>query len=470
MKQLFIALFALLILTACNSPEQKTTPSESSFPLQAYVETPDDAFRYEISETVRGESWTEYRIYMVSGTWLTKEEVDEPEWWHWLTMVVPDDIRETESLMHIGGGSKGDTIPIAAHEEMIRAALATGSVISHISNIPFQPIDFTGDQEDGVYEDELIAFGWSQFMEGGATEDLQIWLARFPMTRAVVRAMDVVQEICKSRHQEVDEFFVTGASKRGWTTWTVAAVDDRVMGISPVVIDLLNVIPSFQHHWQCYGEWAPAIDDYKNQGIMNWLDTDEFLAMLELVEPYQFLERLTMPKLLINATSDEFFVTDSWQFYWDDLQGKKYLQYVPNAGHGLHGSYLPENLVSFYHSTITDSEIPDLKWHISDNTIFAEVNPHSNYQIRLWEAVNEKDRDFKSYVVGDEAWKMETLEISEDGSYAISVSAPANGYKGALVEVVFNPDSDFPLTLTTGTVVAPDSYPFDPFKPDLSGK
>jgi len=469
MKQILIVFSALIILAACNSPEPDTK-TETPFPLKAYVETEDKAFRYEIVETVQAESWTEYRIYMVSGTWLTQEEVDETEWWHWLTMVVPDEIRETESLMYIGEGWRGDTIPIAANEEMIRAALATGSVVSHLSNIPFQPIDFKGDTVDGVFEDDLIAFAWLQFIEGGATEDLFMWLPRFPMTRAVVRAMDVVQEICKSNHQEVDGFFVTGASKRGWTTWDVAAADERVIGIAPVVIDLLNIIPSFHHHWQCYGEWAPAIDPYVNLGIMNWMETDEFLAMLKLVEPYQFLDRLTMPKLLINATCDEFFVTDSWKFYWKDLQGKNYLQYVPNVGHGLFGSYLPENLVSFYHSTITGTEIPDFKWHIKNDTIYAEADPESNYQIRLWEVVNTSARDFKSYVVGEEAWKMEAMEISENGSYTVPVTAPESGYKGTLLEIVFNPGSEFPLTLTTGTLITPDSYPFEPFRPDLSVK
>ena len=58
MKQTIIALIALIILAACSSPEEKTEPAESSFPLQAYVETADDAFRYEISETVLGEAWT----------------------------------------------------------------------------------------------------------------------------------------------------------------------------------------------------------------------------------------------------------------------------------------------------------------------------------------------------------------------------------------------------------------------------
>jgi PhoPQ-activated pathogenicity-related protein len=469
MKKLIIPIAAFIFLAGCRHPETVQV-TEAAFPLKAYVERADQAFRYEIRETVRGESWTEYRIRMVSGSWLTTKEVDEPQWWHWLTMVVPDELQESESLMLIGGGWRGDTIPLPATEEMIRAALATGSVISHISNIPFQPIDYTGDTVMGVFEDDLIAFAWLQFLKGGATEELQVWLPRFPMTRAVVRAMDVVQEICQTNDQQVDGFFVAGASKRGWTTWDVAAVDKRVIGISPVVIDLLNIIPSFQHHWQCYGEWAPAIDPYVTLGIMSWIETDEFARMLDLVEPYQFLDRLTMPKLLINATSDEFFVTDSWKFYWDDLMGDKYLQYVPNAGHGLHGSYLPENLVSFYHYIITGTPVPSFQWNISGDTIYAKVDAAEEYQIRLWEAVNPLGRDFKSYVVGDEAWQMKAMKASVNGQYIIPLPLPDEGYKGALVEVIFNPDSEYPLTLTSGTVVTPERYPFAPFVPGLPAK
>ena len=467
MKQLSVLFLSLIILTACTRKEPESGPPKDPFPLKAYVETEDKAFRYEIIETEKGETWTEYRVYMVSGTWLTEQEVDELEWWHWLTVVVPDGFKETESLMHIGGGWRGDTIPIAAREGMIQAALETGSVISHLSNIPFQPIDFKGDTLGGVFEDDLIAFAWLQYLKGGAAEDMQKWMPRFPMTRAVVRAMDVVQEICETRHRPVDGFFVTGASKRGWTTWDVAAVDERVIGAAPVVIDLLNVIPSFQHHWRCYGQWAPAIDPYVNLGIMNWMETEEFHALLGLVEPYEFLERLPMPKLLINATCDEFFVTDSWKFYWDDLQGENYLQYVPNVGHGLHGSYLPENLLSFYQKIITGTEIPEFTWSIGQDTIYAKVEPGSNYRIRFWEAHNDSARDFKIYVIGNEAWQMKALDVNQEGNYAVPVSAPEAGYKAALVEVVFDPDSEFPLTLTTGTLITPDTYPFDPFEPVL---
>ena len=29
--------------------------------------------------------------------------------------------------------------------------------------------------------------------------------------------------------------------QRGWTTWTTGAVDKRVIGIAPIVMDLLNI-------------------------------------------------------------------------------------------------------------------------------------------------------------------------------------------------------------------------------------
>ena len=34
------------------------------------------------------------------------------------------------------------SFPLKAYVEIIKASLATGTVISHLSNIPFQPINF----------------------------------------------------------------------------------------------------------------------------------------------------------------------------------------------------------------------------------------------------------------------------------------------------------------------------------------
>ncbi|MCK4751751.1 MAG: hypothetical protein KAT15_32065 [Bacteroidales bacterium] len=461
MKYFLIISLCCVVAVSCSSPD---TAPDSSFPLKDYVMAGDEAFSYAVLDSVIGENFKEYKVKMVSGTWLTEAEVEPAEWWHWVNIIIPDQVRENEAMMIIGGGDASDPGSLPSEDWLIQAAVATGSIIAHVSNIPFQPTDFKGDQKEGRYEDDLIAFGWRQYLESGASETHLEWLARFPMTRAVVRAMDVVQEISIAEQKLVEGFFVAGASKRGWTTWTTAAVDDRVIGMAPIVIDLLNIVPSFEHHWRCYGEWSPAVEEYVVEGIMDWMGSKEFNSLLETVGPYSFINELTMPKLLINGTCDEFFVTDSWKFYWDDLKDDKYLLYVPNANHGLQGTYQPASLVSFYNAVITETPIPEYSWSVSDDTIHMKVDPGTDYRINKWEAVNETDRDFRIYVIG-EVWQKEEINKQDDGEYVIHFTQPESGFKAGLVEVVFNPDTDFPLYFTSGTLVTPDVYPFEPFQP-----
>ena len=458
MSTVFVFSACLFILSGCTSPHNNH--------MKDYVTKADPAFRYEVAETFNGEGWTEHRVKMVSGTWLTKQEVNHPEWWHWVTIVVPNEVTETEALMVIGGGSTEDEKPQAANELLVQAAVGTKSIIAEISNIPFQPLNYVNDEKDDRFEDDLIAYGWRQYLEGGAKDEDVEWLARLPMTRAVVRAMDVVQEISAELSKPVDSFVVAGASKRGWATWTTAIVDERVIAIIPVVIDMLNVESSFNHHWRCYGAWSPAINDYINEGIMDWTGSKEYARLLELVEPYSFIDQLTLPKFLINATGDEFFITDSWQFYWDDLVGDKYIQYVPNANHGLNGTYNLGSLVAFYNAVITESAIPKVDWSVSADSIYLEVLSDVDYKVTKWEAVNENARDFRVPVIG-RVWKDSELSKTSNNQYAINFSAPEKGYKAGMLEIIFDSGTEVPFTFTTGTVVTPNTYPFGPFKPDI---
>ena len=458
MSTVFVFSACLFILSGCTSPHNNH--------MKDYVTKADPAFRYEVAETFNGEGWTEHRVKMVSGTWLTKQEVNHPEWWHWVTIVVPNEVTETEALMVIGGGSTEDEKPQAANELLVQAAVGTKSIIAEISNIPFQPLNYVNDEKDDRFEDDLIAYGWRQYLEGGAKDEDVEWLAHIPMTRAVVRAMDVVQEISMDLSKPVDSFVVAGASKRGWATWTTAIVDERVIAIIPVVIDMLNVESSFNHHWRCYGAWSPAINDYINEGIMDWTGSKEYARLLELVEPYSFIDQLTLPKFLINATGDEFFITDSWQFYWDDLVGDKYIQYVPNANHGLNGTYNLGSLVAFYNAVITESAIPKVDWSVSADSIYLEVLSDVDYKVTKWEAVNENARDFRVPVIG-RVWKDSELSKTSNNQYAIHFPAPENGYKAGMLEIVFDSGTEVPFTFTTGTVVTPNTYPFGPFKPDV---
>ena len=294
------------------------------------------------------------------------------------------------------------------------------------------------------------------------------WLARFPMTRAVVRAMDVIQEITSSKENAVKKFFISGASKRGWTTWTTAAVDNRVMGMAPLVIDLLNLVPSFDHHYKVYGDWSPAVNDYVEFQIMDWMNTKEFKKLMNYVEPYQFKELFTMPKLIVNGTIDEFFVTDSWKFYWEDIPDKKYLQYVPNGNHGLTEGYRYQNVFSFYDRLIHSRDLPQMEWNIEKDVFHLDLGIDTPYNISLWKINNPNSRDFRIWEVGRN-WKKIMIKNNKSGKYKI-IAPIDEGFTASLVEVVFYPDSEAPITLTTGTQVLPNKYSFSSYGSKIKTK
>ena len=210
----------------------------------------------------------------------------------------------------------------------------------------------------------------------------------------------------------MDGFVVAGGSKRGWTTWTTAAVDMRVIAIVPIVIDLLNIEPSMLHHYGAYGFWAPSIGDYTALHIMDWTGTPQYQALMRIEEPYEYRKRMTMPKFLINASGDQFFLPDSSQFYFDDLPGVKYLRYVPNADHSLKGSDARESLLAFYNAVLSQQSIPQLSWKLeTDGSIRAETRDKPT-EIKLWQATNPEARDFRIETFGP---KYESAALADQG-------------------------------------------------------
>jgi PhoPQ-activated pathogenicity-related protein len=89
----------------------------------------------------------------------------------------------------------------------------------------------------------MIAYTWDKYLRTGDER----WPARLPMTKAAVRAMDAVTAFLAKWPDgapTVKNLVVAGGSKRGWTTWSVAHVDPRVVAVAPIVIDTLNCPPS----------------------------------------------------------------------------------------------------------------------------------------------------------------------------------------------------------------------------------
>ncbi|MCB0632107.1 MAG: PhoPQ-activated pathogenicity-related family protein [Saprospiraceae bacterium] len=463
---------SILLSTACrNAPDiSNDTPATAiaghDTPLDKYVHTTDPAFEYHIVDTLPGEGFKTYVVRMVSQRWLTEAEVKDPVWWHWLAITVPDQLKYDKALLLIGGGSRTREQPDKTDEMAAQLALASGSVVAGLHNVPNQPTEFVGDDFGPRVEDELISYGWRKFLEGGAREEDAKWLARLPMTKSAVSALNVVEDLSESlTGKHIDEFVVAGGSKRGWTTWTTAAVDDRVVAIAPIVIDLLNVVPSFQHHWRAYGFWAPAVGDYDREGIMDWTGTPEYDRLLALTEPYSFRDRYDIPKLILNATGDQFFLPDSWQFYWKDLPGEKHLRYVPNSEHSMRETDAVQTLLAFYQDILSDTPRPDFDWEVEDGDIVihtAMENPPKT--INLWQAHNPDARDFRVDIIG-RSWTSTEVALREDGTYRLEAPKSDGGYTAFYGELTFANGDGQPLKFTTGVVVTPDTYPFQAFVP-----
>lgn len=464
-----IPVIFITIFLSCQTPTaevESRTEERSATILKDYVHAEDPTFRYEIIHSVEGDGFDFYVAKMYSQHWLRNEIVNETEWWHYVSMVIPRETPHKTGMLWIGGGSKNSKMPEKPDPLIYEASIRTNSIVAQIHNVPFQPLVFANDTFGERYEDAIIAYGWRKFMEGGAKDEDAIWLARLPMTKAVKLAMDVVSEISESRHGKIlDKYVVAGASKRGWTTWTTAAVDDRVVGMVPVVIDLLNIVPSFQHHWRNYGFWAPAVDNYVQEGIMDWQGSKEYDRLLEITEPYSYLEDYKdIPKLLINAAGDQFFLPDSWKFYWDELEGEKHIQYVPNYGHDLSESDAFPNLIAFYASILNEVPRPIYSWEVNGNSIDIITDPNQKpVSIKLWSATNEESRDFRIDVLGPK-WTSSEILINESGKYEVELKEPAKGYTGYFVEITY--PGQAPIKFTSGVEVLPKTYPFEEFKSD----
>jgi PhoPQ-activated pathogenicity-related protein len=274
--------------------------------------------------------------------------------------------------------------------------------------------------------------------------------------------MDTVSAFCGSADggkTRVDGFVVAGGSKRGWTTWTTAAVDKRVVAIVPFVIDLLNIEPSMLHHYAAYGFWAPSIGNYTAFRIMDWNGTSEYRELMKIEEPYEYRDRLTMPKFIINASGDQFFLPDSSQFYFDDLAGVKHLRYVPNADHSLRGSDAYKTLQACYDAILHESPLPEFSWKREKDSGLKVSTKTTPSEVRLWQATNPTARDFRLEKIGAK-WTSTVLDEKSKGTYLGEVSKPEKGWTAFFVELTFPGEGQDQFKFTTDVRVVPDTLPY----------
>ena len=377
--------------------------------LDDYVRRPDPSFAWTVLGEIQTPIGTITSIELTSQTW------QGIVWKHDLSVYSPKELPASDAMLFfITGGSTGKRADEGDHRQAFALAKLCGARVAVLRQVPNQPL--LGDKT----EDTLIAETFVRYLE---TKD-ENWPLLFPMVKSAVRGMDAVQAWAKKNGQpEVKRFVVTGASKRGWTTWLTGAVDDRVIAIAPMVIVMLNLGPQGPNQLKVWGKYSEQIDDYVQRGLMKRTETEEGAKLWRMVDPYTYRDRLKKPKMLINGTNDRYWTLDAIDLYWDGLEGPKYLVELPNAGHGLdqNRDWALQGLGAFFRQVTTDRPMPTVSWSKSKGaggeftwTVHASVLPKA---ARLWKA-RSASRDFR-----ESAWESTPLVPALE----IKGNAPSEG-------------------------------------------
>jgi PhoPQ-activated pathogenicity-related protein len=300
-----------------------------------------------------------------------------------------------------------------------------------IYQVPNQPLF------DGRVEDDLITETWLRYLESGDAN----WPLLLPMVKSAARAMDAVQAFTRERWQHpVDAFTVTGASKRGWTSWLTAAVDPRVASVAPIAIDMLNMPAQIELQRETFGALSEQVQDYVNIDLPGRVNSERGRSLLAMVDPYSYRADLDRPKLILLGTNDRYWPLDALKVYWDELPEPKRVLYVPNQGHGVRDlDRLVGGLSALHRYSAHGEGLPTVSWTYAVWPDRLGVDVQSNRvprRVLAWTA-SSPTRDFR-----EARWSSHRCTLTGE-SYACQVARPAEGYTAVYAELWFK-DPGYP--------------------------
>ena len=416
--------------------------------LEDYVNKENQALHYEVKKVTTDLGARILSVRLTSQIWRGKE------WKHWLTVFVPPVVDpHKKGILLIEGGSNRDGLPDPQSPEGRMIGMTTLSLrapVALLLQVPSQPL------YNNLYEDDLIAHTFDKYLKGGDDE----WPLLLPMVKSATAAMDALQKMAAEGAIKtgagvacaLDQFIVGGASKRGWTTWLTAAVDKRVCALAPSVIDVLNMDEQMRQQRKSYGAFSHMIEPYTSRNIMKRLESPRGELLRKMVDPYEYLDKLQQPKLLLLGTNDPYWTADAAQLYYPELKGPKAMYYLPNAGHGLGLGVLP-TLSSFFVSVLSGQPYPQLKTSNGDGKL--QVSWGRKGKAVLWSA-DSRNRDFRQA-------RWVPTELEGDLSVTVKPKVPTSGWRASYVSVTFPGlrSSDAAFQLSTPISVLPERFPHE---------
>ena len=275
------------------------TPVRAGSELADYIATSDSSYGWQQIGSGRVGSTDYAMLILTSHTWRGIA------WKHQLVILRPAKLKAAskQAFLFIHGGRWKPEYEAGEYKLPREARIFTrladtlGAPVAILRQVPFQPLFERR-------EDALIAYTFDQYLKTGEAD----WPLLLPMVKSAVRGMDAVQEFTQQRWQmPVEKFTVSGASKRGWTTWLTGAVDPRVVSIAPMVIDMLNLREQIQLQRATFGELSEEVQDYDRIDLPTRLDSDLGRKLLDTVDPYSYRDKLLQPKLILLGTNDRYW-------------------------------------------------------------------------------------------------------------------------------------------------------------------
>lgn len=416
---------SLLATSSSVAFERNLKPAAENVPhaIYQYVRRPEPAFAWQLAQHQKLEKGEVYHLEVTSQQW------HDITWKHALTVCEPQKIRHPKHmLLFVTGGRNGGK----PDEGDLRTGLALAELcqarIALLHQVPNQPL--LGNRK----EDDLITETWLRYLDTGD----ETWPLLFPMVKSAVKAMDALEEFAEQQWEtKLEGFVITGASKRGWTSWLTPVVDNRVIGTAPIVIDVLNFRPQMKHQKETWGKYSDQIIDYSSKGLIVEGEENARERQLRLMmDPFTYRQQLELPKLLVNGTNDPYWVCDAMRLYWDDLHGPKYVLQVPNAGHGLQGGkeLALSTVAAFFQHQASGTPLPQVKWsrQLDGETIQLNMSCSTKaVGARVWVAQSQT-KDFRPA-----KWESRPLTLSGE-NYSAKISKPEQGHVAHFGELQFH--------------------------------
>lgn len=460
----------LSIITPCFAEETV---------LEHYVTTQDEAFDYSLVKTSYDVLYTTYILDLTSQEW-HPDEVLPKKWEHWLVIVEPrlfgeyterlpffSLVRTDTALLYLlRGDADHEDEPTEASPQAVQLAVDTRSIVAELHGIPIGPVTFLDEQPEdyGTFwcdddnpfkkddedcellreEDSLQARAFDLAL---STEDFT-WTLMAPMTKAVISSMDVMQEFLQQRYlgrQVVNDFVLTGHSKRGHIAWLAAALDNRIIGVAPVSYDLLNLPEQVLLQEASWPIRSPEQDANEEFDLYNRFKSDIGTQLIADIDPYAYRDRITIPALILVGTGDNYSCPDSINLYLKDLPGDIRISYMPNYGHDIRE--IPEvqnSITAFYRRLIKNQPMPDFTWEGLTDGVFKVMPVNQKpVEVKLWTATNPSTRDFRE--IAGIPWTSTVLEAGADGSYTGTVTQTEGGYTAFYIELTYRDSEADPL-------------------------